>query len=91
MQEQAIDGGGAAGLAEAFGHDAVQGDAQLGVMHERFGGHRVVAGIADALARAADGLLATLERPTETLGGGSVGVEEQTLRVGRGDRLAGVG
>ena len=91
MQEQAVDGGGAAGLAEALAHDALQRHAQMRVMDEWFGGHRVVAGITDAFTRGTERLLAALGRPAQPVGRGSVGIEEQPLRVGGGDRLTRVG
>ena len=53
MQEQAVDGGAAAGLTGAFGHHAFEDEAKVRIVHERLGSHRVVAGIADAIARSA--------------------------------------
>ena len=84
-------GGGAAGLAHALGDDAFERDAQMRVMHERLRSHRVIAGVADAIAGAAQRLLSPGERPTDSVGGRRVAVEEQPLGVGGGDFLTRVG
>ena len=91
MEQEPVDGGGLAGFAEAFGDDAFERDAELRVMDERLGGHRVVPGVADAVTGGAEGLLALGHGPAQSLGGRRIRVEEQTLRVGDRDRLTGVG
>ena len=91
MQEQTVDGGTAAGLTCTFGDHAFEDHAQVCVMHERFGGHRVIARITDAVARRAEGLIPLRDGPSQAISRRRICIEEQSLRVGIRDRLTRVG